>query len=76
MPLIKTIKATEKTKLSITVTKKLAEDFENELKIFNANFNNNVSLDFDNFAKKLIAELKQINKKSELNIEEKPAELL
>lgn len=76
MPLIKTIKATEKTKLSITVSKKLAEDFENELKIFNANFNNNVSLDFDNFAKKLIAELKQINKKSELNIEEKPAELL
>jgi len=76
MALIKTIKATEKTKLSITVTKKLAEDFENELKIFNANFNNNVSLDFDNFAKKLIAELKQINKKSELNIEEKPAELL
>ncbi len=76
MALIKTIKATEKTKLSITVTKKLAEDFENELKIFNANFNNNVSLDFDNFAKKLIAELKQINKKTELNIEEKPAELL
>lgn len=76
MALIKTIKATEKTKLSITVSKKLAEDFENELKIFNANFNNNVSLDFDNFAKKLIAELKQINKKSELNIEEKPAELL
>jgi transposase-like protein len=76
MPLIKTIKATEKTKLSITVSKKLAEDFENELKIFTANFNNNVSLDFDNFAKKLIAELKQINKKSELNIEEKPAELL
>ena len=76
MALIKTIKATEKTKLSITVTKKLAEDFENELKIFNANFNNNVSLDFDNFAKKLIAELKQINKKTELNIEEKTAELL
>lgn len=76
MALIKTIKATEKTKLSITVSKKLAEDFENELKIFTANFNNNVSLDFDNFAKKLIAELKQINKKSELNIEEKPAELL
>ncbi len=76
MALIKTIKATEKTKLSITVTKKLAEEFENELRIFNANFNHNISLDFDNFAKKLIAELKQINKKSELNIEEKTAELL
>lgn len=76
MALIKTIKAQEKSKLSITVSKNLAEDFENELKVFSANFNHNISLDFDNFAKKLIAELKQINKKSELNIEEKPADLL
>ena len=76
MALIKTIKAHEKTKLSITVSKKLADEFEHELKIFNANHQQNISLDFDNFEKKLIAELRQINKKSELNIEEKPAELL
>ncbi|TXJ01016.1 MAG: hypothetical protein E6Q32_05380 [Neisseriales bacterium] len=76
MGLIKTIKAQEKTKLSITVSKKLADEFEHELKTFNANHHQNISLDFDNFAKKLIAELKQINKKAELEIESKPAELL
>ena len=76
MALIKTIKAHEKTKLSITVSKKLADEFEHELKIFNANHQQNISLDFDKKKKKLIAELRQINKKSELNIEEKPAELL
>jgi hypothetical protein len=75
MALIKTIKAQEKSKLFITVSKNLADEFENELKSFNANHQQNISLDFDNFAKKLIAELRQINKKSELNIEEKPAEL-
>jgi hypothetical protein len=62
MALIKQIKTQEKSKLSITVSKKLVDDFNIELELFNTKNTQNIALDFDGFAKKLIAELKQLNK--------------
>jgi hypothetical protein len=61
MALIKQVKSQEKSKISVTVNKKLADEFTQELEKFTANNMQNVSLDFDNLAKKLIAELKKLN---------------
>lgn len=66
MGLIKTVKATEKSKISVTISKNLADEFDSEMKIFNTNSNHNISLDFDNLAKKIIAELRKINQKNDL----------
>jgi hypothetical protein len=65
MALIKQVKATEKQKISVTVSKNLADEFSTELEKFNANNTHNIALDFDGLAKKLIAELKAINKSNE-----------
>lgn len=61
MALIKQVKSQEKAKISVSVNKKLADEFNAELEKFTANNMQNVSLDFDNLAKKLIAELKKLN---------------
>ena len=61
MALIKQVKSQEKSKISVTVNKKLADEFNQELEKFTANNTQNVSLDFDNLAKKLIAALKKLN---------------
>lgn len=61
MALIKQVKSQEKSKISVTVSRKLADEFTQELEKFTANNMQNVSLDFDNLAKKLIAELKKLN---------------
>jgi hypothetical protein len=63
MALIKQIKAQEKSKLTIAVSKKLNDDFNAELDKFNSKNTQNIALDFDGFAKKLITELKSINAK-------------
>ena len=63
MALIKQIKAQEKSKLTIAVSKKLNDDFNAELDKFNSKNTQNIALDFDEFAKKLITELKSINAK-------------
>ena len=69
MALIKQVKAQEKSKLTIAVSKKLNDDFENMRKFhhkldkFNSKNTQNIALDFDGFAKKLITELKSINAK-------------
>lgn len=63
MALIKQVKAQEKSKLTIAVSKKLNDDFNAELEKFNSKNPQNIALDFDGFAKKLITELKTINSK-------------
>jgi hypothetical protein len=63
MALIKQIKAQEKSKLTIAVSKKLNDDFNADLDKFNSKNTQNIALDFDGFAKKLITELKSINAK-------------
>lgn len=63
MALIKQVKAQEKSKLTISVSKKLNDDFNAELDKFNSKNTQNIALDFDGFAKKLITELKSINAK-------------
>lgn len=63
MALIKQVKAQEKSKLTIAVSKKLNDDFNAELDKFNSKNTQNIALDFDGFAKKLITELKSINAK-------------
>ena len=61
MALIKQVKSQEKSKISVTVSRKLADEFTQELEKFTANNMQNVSLDIDNLAKKLIEELKKLN---------------
>ena len=63
MALIKQVKTQEKSKLTIAVSKKLNDDFNAELDKFNSKNTQNIALDFDGFAKKLITELKSINAK-------------
>ena len=66
MSLIKQIKMKTKAKLTVNVSKSLVDEFNSELEKFNTNNSQEITLDFDNFAKKLIAELKNIN----VNIEQ------
>lgn len=64
MGLITVEKPDTKATIKFQVSANLATEFENQLAIFNK-ANEGGKLNFDNFASKLISELKKINSKSE-----------
>lgn len=62
MALIKENKSIEKSYIKISTSKVLADEFNNQLDIYNKNNSSSSTLDFDNLVKKLIKELSEINK--------------
>jgi hypothetical protein len=64
MALIVIEKPATRTAMKLVISKQLVDEFESELAIFNKN-NKGEKLNFDNFAAKLIDELKKINNKKD-----------
>lgn len=61
MALVKLVKHNKKVKLEISVSKEVADNFNEELDYYNKNYSNNAALDFDPLIKKVTDELKKIN---------------
>ena len=66
MALIKQVKSIEKSQLKLQVSKDLVDKFNTEYEKYNQNNKENIALDFDNIAKKLIAELSKMNASNNL----------